>query len=126
MKVQYTKGNLTCICEGTPQEVFAQVAEFTETFQDECCGAYQCKDISYVVRKNDEFDFLEAHCNNLKCRARLSFGAEKGTGKLYPRRLEVEHEGKNKGKAVRGADGKAKYLPNKGWTVYKKESSEEK
>lgn len=125
MKVEYIRGNLKAVCEGTPVEVFTQIAEFTETFQDEFCGACNSENISYVVRKSDDFTFLEVHCQNSNCRARLSFGAEKVTGKLYPRRLVVEHEGKNKGKAVRDENGKTTYLENGGWVKYKKEAGKE-
>lgn len=117
MKVTRYKGDLSCVAEGTGAEVFKQLSEFSETFQDSCCGACKSENIDYVVRKVEDNEFYEMVCRNSQCRAKLSFGHSKADSKLYPKRVVTD----NKGKAVKDVNGKAQYLPNNGWTVYRPE-----
>ncbi len=114
---------LTVKCSSeSDSELFKQIASVQSTFEDTKCGACGGKDVRYVVREADGYEFYEMHCRNNTCRARLSFGHPKeDKTKLYAKRCEIETTGKNKGKAVRDADGKAKWLPNNGWVKYTKE-----
>lgn len=118
MKVNYSRGNLQCVAEGTPAEVFKQIAEFSETFQDSVCGACGNGDIDYVVRKVEDNEFYEIQCRNLNCRAKLSYGHGKTDNKLYPKRAETD----KKGKVVKDDNGKGKWLLNKGWNIYRPEN----
>lgn len=114
MKVTRYKGDLSCSAEGTGAEVFKQLSEFGETFQDSVCGACGSENIDYVVRKVEDNEFYEMVCRNNKCRAKLAFGHSKADSKLYPKRVVTD----NKGKAVKDDNGKAKWLDNGGWTIY--------
>lgn len=109
--------NIECESE-TVDELFKQIAKMQSTFEDTKCGACNSTNIRYVVREAEGFEFFEMHCLEPKCRARLSFGHSKEDKKLYAKRLVIETNGKNKGKAKRGEDGKAVWLPNSGWTKY--------
>jgi hypothetical protein len=101
----------------TAKGLFKGIAEAQATFEDSACGACNGTDIRYVVRQVDSNEFYEVHCQNFKCRAKLSYGHNKDGKTMYPKRYEVD----NKGKAKKTADGKTVYLPNKGWTIYKPE-----
>lgn len=108
---------IKCASESV-DELFKQIALTQETFEDSKCGACNGKDIRYVVRTAEGYEFYEMHCKNSSCRARLSFGHSKEDKKLYAKRCETEIAGKNKGKAKRDANGKAIWLTGNGWTKY--------
>ena len=109
-------------CESeSSDELFKQIAAAMandSALGDSKCGACGTTNIQYVVRENDGFEFFEQHCKNKDCRARLSFGKNKEEKKLYPKRCETVKSGKDKGKSVKGPDGKAILLPNNGWVKY--------
>jgi hypothetical protein len=105
-------------------ELFKDIQAIQTLFEDSKCGACGSKNIRHVVREAEGFEFVEIHCKNNDCRARLSFGKGKENQKYYPKRCEVKTEGKGKGTAVKYKDGKAVYLPNHGWKVYTPEKKE--
>ncbi len=101
-------------------DVFEQAATMQEVFgAANKCGKCGCDDLRFIVRDDKEDNkYYELHCQNHKCRARLSFGQNKGAkeGTLYPRRTE------NKKKSIMG--GKLEtgdYLPDGGWLRWNKD-----
>ena len=97
--------------EGESQvALFDEIAKHGEVFGIGKCGACKSSDIRFVNRtvskeekgKTKNYQYRELHCN--ACRARLSFGQHQEGGSLFPRK--------------KGDDGE--WLPNNGWTVYKK------
>jgi len=104
-------------------ELLKELSAVNSFFEDSECGACKGKDLIVSVRSNGGFDFTEMACKNPKCRARLSYGTDKETKEQYPVRCDREKEGKNKGHAKRGPDGKALWLPNNGWVKYVPESA---
>jgi hypothetical protein len=120
MKVELSRGNLKCVAEGTAAEIIKQFSDFTETFQDYTCGACGSENVDYQVRKVEDNEFYEQVCRNPKCRARLSFGHSKKDSKVYPKRVVTD----NKGKAIKDDNGKAQWLENNGWLIYKGEKKE--
>lgn len=94
-------------------ELFKSLAEIQEIMGEDTCKKCGGVDTSFVVREVDGNTFHEIRCNNKGCRAILSFGKEKKSGRLYPRRYEVEGK-----EAKKDADGKVVYLPNEGWVAY--------
>lgn len=104
MKVHYKTSKLTFEIEGSTQaELFKQIAEVNEIFQDESCGECGNADTRFVVRTNkDGDDYYERHCS--KCGSRLSYGQYKTPkGGLFVKR--------------KTADGKFD-TKNKGWNKY--------
>lgn len=99
-------------------EVFKQIQSIQAVFEDNQCGKCKSKNVKHVVREAEGFEFFEMHCKNPSCKARLAFGHNKESKKLYPKRCEIEIVGKNKGKAKRDKEGNALWLPDNGWTVY--------
>lgn len=121
MKIEIrVSDNLVIHAEGDKaDDIFEQIATAQETFEDSCCAQCKNKNLRYVVRKVDDNKFFEIHCTNPQCRAKLTFGRKKKEQTLYPKRSQVETEGKNKGKVKRDADGKAVPLGKWGWHIYK-------
>ena len=99
MKVTYTTPNrLSVELEGNTQvELFKQLADFQEVFDQNGCGKCQKKNLKFVVRNVEDNDFYEVACTHCGCR--LSFGQHKKGGSLFP---------KNR-------DDKGGWLPNRGW-----------
>lgn len=124
MKVELNVGKLTLTAEGaTPKEIFRDLAQLQFVFEDSTCGKCGSSDLQYIVRTAEGNDFYELRCK--KCWAKLTFGTSKEEKELYPKRLEVEKEGKNKGKAIRDADGKTIPRGTHGWTRFNKETGKE-
>lgn len=96
------------------KDVFKASTDFHEVFGDHKCGLCQSDDIRLNHRNVEGNDFYELVCNVRGCGGKLSYGQEKATNKIYPRRYETDP----KGKALRDNDGKPKYLPNGGWHKY--------
>lgn len=119
MKVEFFKGDLKCVCEGSTPEIFQQLSDFCETFQDDCCGACKSKNIRFSVRTVEDNNFYELVCND--CWAKISFGLAKTGGKMYPKRFETD----NKGKAVKDKDGKGVKLSGNGWVKYQKQNEKD-
>ena len=98
MKLNYKLGNLTVEFEAdTVRETFNQLATFQEVFGEIKCGKCGSENLRFVVRENDGNEYYEIRCNDRG--ARLSFGANKKGGGLFPKRKD--------------SDGK--WLPDKGW-----------
>ncbi len=104
MKLTYTtkNGRISVEIEGDSQrELFAQINKFQEVFEEDVCGKCGDGKIKFVVRTVDDNQYYELRCAN--CGARLSFGANKKGGGLFPRRKD--------------SDGK--WLPDSGWVKWK-------
>jgi hypothetical protein len=125
MKVQFKVSDAIIIeAEGdNPKEVFAQLAEMQEVFQHSGCGMCKNKNIRFVVRTADKYEYPEMRC--MKCGARLSFGNQEG-GKMYPKRTwnsladeKKSDERKNRAHQKQYADEHYGQLPDKGWYKWK-------
>src|SRR5687768_9405163 len=111
MQVQVKHGNLVGVCEGsTPHEVFKQIAEFQETFEDSVCGLCGNGNLKYVHRNVDANDFYELICLDPKCKGKLRFGTSKEDKKMYPKRFVTD----NKGKTIKDEKGFGIKLGKKG------------
>jgi hypothetical protein len=109
MKVEYKiSSNMVVYIEGDDfRKLFEDIHAINDGLKPEPCG--KCGDPSvHVVRESGGNKFYELRC--VKCSARLSYGVEKETGKLYKKRAKTD----DKGKTVK-EDGKTVYLPDKGW-----------
>lgn len=98
--------NISLIADGNMVEMFEKVSSLNEVFGITKCDACESENIRYVTRTatkgKKEFKFHELHCQNIKCRARLSFGQHATGNTLFPKRKD--------------ADGN--YLSNNGWVKY--------
>src|SRR5690606_22014825 len=119
MEVEITlKNGVKGTFSGEVKEVWRQLAEFQEIFGNDTCGKCSSNNVNYEVRtavdeEGEKFEFFEMKCQD--CYSRLSFGTPKENNqKLFPKRYETN----SKGKAVKGEDGRGKYLPNNGWMKY--------
>jgi RNase P subunit RPR2 len=104
MELSYTtkNGKITVKFEAKEQkDMFAQIAEFQEVFEEVACGKCKSENLKFVVRKDDEEnEYYELRC--LDCGAKLEFGVNKKGGTIYPKRKDKE----------------GKYLPDKGWVKW--------
>ena len=92
----------------TPKEVFGNMASLVEVLDAaDVCG--KCQDAGIVprVRTIDKDSYYELACTNPKCRATLSFGQTREGGLLFAKRKDKDDN----------------WLPNDGWTVYRKPNS---
>lgn len=120
MRVEYrVNDRLTVTAEGDKaHEIFEQLAKLQEAFGEECCGKCGGKELRFVHRVKDTFNFYELKCQTKGCYAKLEFG--KGKDTFYPKRMVTD----DKGKAVKDADGKGQYLPDNGWMKYNRDTKE--
>jgi hypothetical protein len=89
----------------TTKDVFKQIAAVQEVFDAErACGICKGKDLRFLARQVEDFDFYELACGNPQCRARFAFGQAKKGGALFPKRKNEDGE----------------WLPNGGWSKYEK------
>ena len=132
MKVVFkVSDQITVEAEGkNAADTFNNLAVAQEVFQHTKCGCCGSTIFRFVVRTtgDDEYEYHELHCANLKCRARLSFGhKKKPEGGLYPKR-RWDQLGKKKGsngmseqdtraKQKAHADAHHGYLPKNGWYI---------
>jgi translation initiation factor 2 beta subunit (eIF-2beta)/eIF-5 len=110
MRVNYTtkNGRVSVELNGdTQREIFEQLSNFQEVFDETVCGKCGSDDVRFVVRNVDDNLYYELKC--LDCGARLSFGTMKKGGRLFPRR-------KNK-------DGE--WLPDRGWVKWNPDTKKE-
>ena len=124
MKAQIRVGNNYVTGEGdTPLEVFKQVAALTEVFGETECRKCHGTDLQYVVRNatdgKKQYIYPEVRCNNLDCRAKLSFGQSED-GVIYPKRYKMEGK-----EVVVDKNGKKEVLGSWGWRRYNKDTGEE-
>lgn len=103
MKVNYTTGSGRMSAEfeaESHRDLFEQLNRFQEVFEEDTCGKCGSHDIKFVVRTVDGNSYYELRCAN--CGARLSFGANKTGGGLFPKRKDAE----------------GNWLPDNGWTKW--------
>lgn len=107
MKLKYSVNDrLEFEVEGAGQkEIFKELATIQEIFGEDNCGLCKSKNLRYLVRNVDGNDFFELRCND--CSAILAFGQHKKGGTLFPKRKDNED----------------KWLPNRGWHKWQKEST---
>tara|TARA_R110000824_G_C15101538_1_gene666328 strand:- start:531 stop:860 length:330 start_codon:yes stop_codon:yes gene_type:complete len=98
MKLIHSIGRTTVEFESdTVKDAFAQLSTFQEVFGEDKCGKCGSDNLRFVVRENDGNSYYEIRCQD--CGAKLSFGANKVGGGLFPRRKDAE----------------GGWLPDKGW-----------
>tara|TARA_Y100000385_G_scaffold237015_1_gene251337 strand:- start:127 stop:453 length:327 start_codon:yes stop_codon:yes gene_type:complete len=104
MKIRYTEGKLSVELEGDTQKaLFKQLSEFQEVFGNHRCQKCQSDSTRFVVRENGGNEYHELRCT--ECHARLSFGANRQGGTLFPKRKD-----------------ESGWLPNGGWVKYNKDT----
>jgi hypothetical protein len=107
----------------TQTAIFEQAASLQEVFGAfDKCGKCDCEDLRFVVREDKEKNkYYELHCQAHQCRARLSFGQNKGDklGAMYPRRQETKKQSVMGGKLQAGD-----WLPDDGWIRWNKGKQE--
>ena len=124
MKVQLKiNSNVFIQAEGKDHvEIFEQIEGLQEVFACyDRCGKCSGTNLRFVKRVQGKHTYYELHCQNHKCRARLSFGQndEPKKGSLYPRRKETEKKSVMNGKLEAGA-----WLPDNGWIKWNKDKQE--
>ena len=103
MKINYTTTNGRITAEfdaDSHRDLFKEINRFQEVFEEDTCGKCGGTNIKFVVRTVDDNEYFELRCAD--CGARLSFGANKKGGGLFPKRKD--------------ADGS--WLPNNGWVKW--------
>jgi DNA-directed RNA polymerase subunit RPC12/RpoP len=103
MKLTYTtkNGRISVEIEGdSHRELFAQINKFQEVFEEDVCGKCGHEHIKFIVRTVDDNQYYELRCAN--CGAKLSFGANKKGGGLFPKRKDSE----------------GNWLPDSGWVKW--------
>lgn len=97
---------ITVNAGGNMVEMFEEISALSEVFGIKKCEACGNENIRYVTRTaskgKKEFKFHELHCQNSKCRARLSFGQHATGNTLFPKRKDPD----------------GVYLENNGWVKY--------
>lgn len=122
LKVSFrVNGNTTVHAEGqNTAEVFEKLAMLCETFgEPDAVKGSERGDYVYRVREVDGNKFHELYSSSLN--AKLPFGQNKETKHVYPKRMETD----SKGKAIRDDNGKAKYLPDRGWLRWNPDTQKE-
>ena len=103
MNLSYTtrNGRVTVENEGDSQrDLFSGISKAQEVFEEDTCGKCGHDHVKFVVRTVDDNQYHELRCSN--CGAKLSFGANKKGGGLFPKR--------------KGPDGD--WLPDSGWVKW--------
>ncbi len=91
MKVTYETKNARLAVEiesDKVKDVFKQLAEFQEIFDEEKCGSCKSENIKFQVRNVEGNDFFEMKCDD--CGAKLAFGQYKTGGGLFPKRKKED------------------------------------
>ena len=110
MKLSYKTSNGRIGVEleaDTQKDLFNQISSFQEVFDEGCCGKCGNENVRFVVRTVEENDYHELRCSS--CSAKLSFGANKKGGGLFPKRKDKE----------------GNWLPDRGWVKWNKETQQE-
>jgi DNA-directed RNA polymerase subunit RPC12/RpoP len=108
MKIIYTTKNnrISAEFEGdSPKDLFSSIAKFQEVFEEDVCGKCGHDHVKFVVRAVDDNHYHELRCSD--CGARLSFGANKKGGGLFPKRKDSEGD----------------WLPDSGWVKWNPKTS---
>jgi DNA-directed RNA polymerase subunit RPC12/RpoP len=103
MKLTYTtkNGRINVEIEGeSHRELFAQINKFQEVFEEDICGKCGHDHVKFIVRTVDDNQYYELRCAN--CGAKLSFGANKVGGGLFPKRKSPDGD----------------WLPDSGWVKW--------
>ena len=101
MKFNVDLGKINAEIEGDSiRDVFQNIAQVQEVFGENVCGKCGGDDLKFVVRTVDDNQYYEIRCKT--CGAKLSFGANKKGGGLFPKRKD--------------ADGS--WLPDNGWVKW--------
>lgn len=111
MKVSYTTRSGRMVAEienDTVKGLFDDIGTFQEVF-DCVCGKCGGDELKFVTRTIDENDYHELRCENPTCRAKLSFGAHKKGGGLFPRRKDADDA----------------WLPDGGWMKWNPQTKKE-
>jgi hypothetical protein len=106
MKLSYTTSNGKIVAEfdaDTQRDMFSQIANFQEVFEENTCGKCGSQDLRYIVRTVNDDEYFELRCNGKQkdgkdCRAKFSFGLNKKGGGMFPKRKDGDT-----------------WLPNGGW-----------
>lgn len=90
MKVTREFGKFSVEFDAATQvELFEQVSNFQEVFEQTKCGKCGSENLRFVVRTDaEENKYYELRCAD--CGARLSFGCNKKGGGLFPKRKDAE------------------------------------
>jgi len=105
MKVKYrvTDSLWVEIESDTQRDMFEELSQVEEVFSHNTCGKCGKNNVRFSVRNDkDENKYYEVKC--LDCFARLSFGANKKGGGLFPRRKDPD----------------GNWLPDGGWMKWDK------
>lgn len=103
MKLNFTTSNGKINVEfdgNSSKDLFGQIAEFSEVFDNKACGKCGSENLRYVKRTVDGNDYYEIRC--LDCGAKLHFGANKDGKGLFPKRKDENNE----------------YYPDNGWVKW--------
>lgn len=112
-QIRFANGMLMKFEEDSQVDLFKAIASAQEVFGEEKCGLCGCTNLRFVVRTVGDDEYMEYHCTNPSCFARLGLGQNKKGGGLFPhRKLTPE------GKASREL---GKYGKHNGWTKYRGE-----
>lgn len=101
MEVQYktTDGKMVFKLSGEVKDIFQQVADVQEVFEQTACGCCGERNIRYRVRESvvgkDTYLYYELKCND--CHARFEFGQAKDMKSLFPKRKDAEGKWKGNG-----------------------------
>ncbi len=100
MKLTYTTKNNRIKVElenNSLKEIFKQLAEFQEIFDEPKCGSCNSENIHFLVRTVDCNDYYELKCRD--CLAKLAYGQHKTGGSLFPKRklTNGNYDKENKG-----------------------------
>lgn len=90
MKVTYTSNNgrLTLQADGNTKEVFEQLADFDEVFNQTTCAATGSDNVVFRVRQVDGNKYYEVAA--VESGHKLSFGQTRDGLKLFPRRKDKD------------------------------------
>ena len=125
MKVSQTLTNgITIHAEGeNTLEVFEQLAELTKVFGEPNAvkGEHSAP---YIFRVRtvgtDKFYELVVEQDGPMKFVKLPYGCSKEKKELYPKRMKTD----NKGKAIKGDNGKGIVLPDRGWIKWNPETKQ--
>ncbi len=116
--------NLSFLVDGEEEaELFKGISRVTELFSSTKCGKCKSDKIKYVCRKDsNDNNWLELACQEVGCRAKLSYGVTKKGGYIYPKvrfsqlSYTVQAE---RTECQAYADQHNGWLPSGGWFIFK-------